>query len=193
MPPKRGANLQGDEGIQMSNQDREVVKNLLQYMTEKCLTGSPEFKAALKHFNITTTYQDRGYSEEDAKFCGRGLYYIVDVNYPDGTIDRSQFGTELEAKEFAAQERAIGDQPEAETTQEFSVYQRADGMQVAVNKEGITCYMRPLQSVKWINAGFQAILDHYWLVQGGVKIWGNSQEIARYKNGVLEVEIITAA
>ncbi|STL18997.1 Uncharacterised protein [Escherichia coli] len=34
----------------MKVQDREVVKNLLQYLTSKNLTGSVEFREALKTF-----------------------------------------------------------------------------------------------------------------------------------------------
>ncbi|EOY3302317.1 hypothetical protein ACP3NQ_004612 [Escherichia coli] len=41
----------------MKVQDREVVKNLLQYLTSKNLTGSVEFREALKHFNVTTVYR----------------------------------------------------------------------------------------------------------------------------------------
>ncbi len=39
----------------MNNQDREVVKALLQKLTESNLVDGDEFKAAIKHFNITTT------------------------------------------------------------------------------------------------------------------------------------------
>lgn len=169
----------------MINQDREVVKKLLQYMTEKCLTGSPEFKAALKHFNITTTYQAHSINPEYAKICGRSLYYFVDAYRPDGSTDRNEFGTELEAKEFAAEEQASGDQPESETVQEFSVYQRNDGLQVAVNTKGVTCYMRPIKGTNWLNAGFQAELLHYSLVDKGVKIWGNSNLTGCFIDGVL--------
>ncbi|WP_256137737.1 hypothetical protein [Escherichia coli] len=56
-------------------QDREVVKNLLQYLTSKNLTGSVEFREALKHFNVTTVYRwENKHSERP---------YVVDVFAPD--------------------------------------------------------------------------------------------------------------
>ena len=55
----------------MKVQDREVVKNLLQYLTSKNLTGSVEFREALKHFNVTTVYRwENKHSERP---------YVVDV------------------------------------------------------------------------------------------------------------------
>ncbi|MCW7419004.1 hypothetical protein OHD37_25570 [Escherichia coli] len=59
----------------MKVQDREVVKNLLQYLTSKNLTGSVEFREALKHFNVTTVYRwENKHSERP---------YVVDVFAPD--------------------------------------------------------------------------------------------------------------
>ena len=86
----------------MNAQDREVVKNLLQYMTHKCLTGSDEFYATLTHFNITTTYC---WTNENAT-----KPYVVDVFYPEcANFERNTFSTKEEAQEFEAQVSAQGD------------------------------------------------------------------------------------
>ncbi|EOZ3847086.1 hypothetical protein ACQLN5_004722 [Escherichia coli] len=52
----------------MKVQDREVVKNLLQYLTSKNLTSSVEFREALKHFNVTTVYRWENKHSADV-FC----------------------------------------------------------------------------------------------------------------------------
>jgi len=83
-------------------QDRTMVKNLLQYMTDKVLTSSPEFAAALEHFSITTTWQGetpRGFDERDRAF-------FVDVFSPDApTGERHTFSSKEEADAFAAERR----------------------------------------------------------------------------------------
>ncbi|MCT4707695.1 hypothetical protein MUA03_17590 [Enterobacteriaceae bacterium H16N7] len=59
-------------------QDRTMVKNLLQYLTDKVLTSSSEFAAALEHFSITTTWQ--GETPRGPDECDRAFF--VDVFSP---------------------------------------------------------------------------------------------------------------
>lgn len=99
----------------MNTQDRAVVKALLQYMTDKCLTGSPEFRAAVKQFAVTTTWYGKDIEhDESAKILGVKHNHFVDVYYPS-RIDahphgeRFKFETKAEADAFAAHERANGD------------------------------------------------------------------------------------
>lgn len=99
----------------MNTQDRAVVKALLQYMTDKCLTGSTEFRVALKHFDITTTYMGQDIERDEfAKVLGIEHNHFVDVLYashidtaPHG--ERFKFKTKEEAVAFAARERTVGD------------------------------------------------------------------------------------
>lgn len=93
----------------MNTQDRAVVKSLLQYMTDKFLTGGDEFRAALKHFNITTTsYQSyEGFTK---------TRHVVMVFAAD-RIDRCphgfrvEFASKEEAEAYETKMRATGDQP----------------------------------------------------------------------------------
>lgn len=100
----------------MNITDRLIVKNLLQSMTDSCLFHSDEFRAALKHFKITTTYAGQQVSDEAAVLLGKEHNHFVDVFYPS-RIDahphgeRFGFKTKAEAEEFAARERTNGDQP----------------------------------------------------------------------------------
>lgn len=100
----------------MNTQDRAVVKALLQYMTERHLTGSEEFRAALKHFNITTTYIDQQVSDEAAALLGKEHNHFVDVFRPS-SIDtqphgeRYWFATKAEAEDLSTCERMSGDEP----------------------------------------------------------------------------------
>ena len=100
----------------MNTQDRAVVKALLQYMTTKCLTGSDEFRAALKHFNVTTAHTGQMVSDECAKVFGHENNYFVDVLSPD-TIDNHPHGlratsnSKAETEAYAADARARGDEP----------------------------------------------------------------------------------
>lgn len=100
----------------MNTQDRAVVKALLQYMTERHLTGSDEFRAALKHFNITTAHTGQMVSDESAKLFGQENNYFVDVFTPD-TIDnhhnglRATSSSKAKAEAYAADARATGDEP----------------------------------------------------------------------------------
>lgn len=92
----------------MNTQDRAVVKALLQYMTNKCLTGSAEFRAALNHFNITTTY------EHTTCHLDGDDEHMVDIFSP-GAASGSQrytFNTRQEAKSYAMDARTLGDEPE---------------------------------------------------------------------------------
>ncbi|EBR3312482.1 hypothetical protein B7I61_21890 [Salmonella enterica] len=76
----------------MNAQDREVVRALLQRLTEKHLTSSPEFAEAIKHFNISTavTYPPRTPSLLDGK-----QVYPMDVYTPE-TIDENPHGIRIE-------------------------------------------------------------------------------------------------
>lgn len=100
----------------MNTQDRAVVKALLQYMATKSLTGSDEFRAALKHFNVTTAHTGQMVSDECAKVFGHDNNYFVDVLSPD-TIDNHPHGlratsnSKAETEAYAADARARGDEP----------------------------------------------------------------------------------
>lgn len=99
----------------MNLQDRAVVKALLQSMTNSCLFHTDEFRAALKHFNITTTYIDQQVSDEAAVLLGKENNHFVDVFRPR-TIDthtlgeRYWFATKAEAEDFATSEGMSCDQ-----------------------------------------------------------------------------------
>lgn len=99
----------------MNTQDRAVVKALLQSMTDSCLFHTDEFRAALKHFNITTTYSGQQVSDEAAELLGKEHNHFVDVFRPR-TIDTHTFGerywfaTKAEAEDLATCERMNGDQ-----------------------------------------------------------------------------------
>ena len=75
----------------MNTQDRAVVKALLQSMTNSCLFHTDEFRAALKHFNITTTYSGQQVSDEAATLLGKEKNHFVDVFYPDN-VDTEPYG-----------------------------------------------------------------------------------------------------
>lgn len=100
----------------MNTQDRAVVKALLQYMTERHLTGSEEFRAAIKHFNVTTAHTGQMVSDDCAKFFASENNYFVDVFTPD-TIDNHPHGlrttsdSKAEAEAYAADASARGDEP----------------------------------------------------------------------------------
>jgi hypothetical protein len=95
----------------MQTNDRAVAKQLLQYLTDHMLYSSDEFRAALKHFNVTTTcLHDRG-EFFSTTFRQR---FLVDVFSP-ATIDKNPYGVRYEfdhweqAKAFSARERAYGE------------------------------------------------------------------------------------
>ncbi|XGI81154.1 hypothetical protein ACED16_05345 [Enterobacter hormaechei] len=69
----------------------------------------------------------------------------------------------------------------------FDIYQRADGIQLAVNADGKAEFIRPFKSANWLNAGFEASLDYYWLVSKGEKIWGRPNRTAVFNDGILTV------
>lgn len=100
----------------MNVTDRLIVKNLLQSMTDNCLTGSDEFRAAVKHFNITTTYVDQQVSDKAAALLGKEHNHFVDVFHPSRIEEhphgeRFWFATKVEADAFSFRERMNGDQP----------------------------------------------------------------------------------
>lgn len=95
----------------MNQQERQAAKSLLQYMADKCLTGSEQFRSAIKQFDIIVTCDhDRG-EFFSTTFDHR---YIVDVFSPL-TIDahpngvRYEFATAAQADEFSKKERTYGD------------------------------------------------------------------------------------
>lgn len=100
----------------MNTQDREVVKALLQSMTDTCLFHSDEFRAALKHFNITTTYTGQDVSDEAAFLLGKEHNHFVNVFRPS-SIDtnphgeRYWFATKAEAEDLSDRESKSYDQP----------------------------------------------------------------------------------
>ncbi|MBH0365753.1 hypothetical protein PL246_09725 [Salmonella enterica] len=67
----------------------------------------------------------------------------------------------------------------------FSIWQRSDGMQLAVNAEGTASFMRPFKQASWLRAGFEANLEYYWLVEKGVSINTQPSEVAFFHDGVL--------
>lgn len=93
----------------MNVKDRSVIKALLQKMTDGLLVDTPEFRTAICHFNIGTTYQcvipgRRGESDfygVDA-FCRDSLEHN-----PHG--QRSMFRTQEEANAYSESIRATGD------------------------------------------------------------------------------------
>lgn len=93
----------------MNTRDRSVIKALLQKMTDGLLVDTPEFRAAICHFNIGTTYQ--------CVIPGRRNgpdFYGVDAFCRDSLEhnshgQRSTFRTQEEADAYAESIRAIGD------------------------------------------------------------------------------------
>lgn len=70
----------------------------------------------------------------------------------------------------------------------YSIYQRADGMQLAVNANGTASFMRPFKQASWLRAGFEANLEYYWLVEKGVEISEPQNSKAFYEEGILKTE-----
>ncbi|EAW8084272.1 hypothetical protein DBN05_000620 [Salmonella enterica subsp. enterica serovar Anderlecht] len=68
----------------------------------------------------------------------------------------------------------------------FSIWQRSDGMQLAVNAEGTASFMRPFKQASWLRAGFEANLEYYWLVEKGVTINETPKLTAYYHDGILD-------
>lgn len=176
----------------MSTEDRQVVKALLQYLTEKGLTGSEQFRAAIKHFNVSTAIT---WAARDVGFLNKELVYEMDVFTPEN-IDSNPHGERRKFKSLGEVEavreevKTSGDEPTEETVQEFDIYQRADGVQLAVNCNGIASFMRPFKNANWLQAGFETNLEYFWLVSQGVKIWGHPNQKAVFIDGVLSVESV---
>lgn len=83
--------------------DRQVVQNLLQAMTDKLLISSTEFVAALTHFDIKTTYQGVKGDPAWAGLFGHKECFYVDVfsaKHPKG--QRYEFDHPDDAAAFAA-------------------------------------------------------------------------------------------
>lgn len=82
--------------------DRQVVKNLLQAMTNKLLISSPEFAATLAHFDIQTTYEGVKGDPNWASLSGKERCFYVDVfcaKHPKGL--RFEFNCPEDAAAFA--------------------------------------------------------------------------------------------
>ncbi|MEH3581429.1 hypothetical protein POW01_20525 [Enterobacter cloacae] len=83
--------------------DRQIITNLLQSLTDRLLVSSPEFAAALSHFDIVTTYQGvKGDPDWAGLFDREGCFY-VDVfsgSHPKGL--RYDFNCPEDASAFAA-------------------------------------------------------------------------------------------
>ena len=93
----------------MNVTDRLIVKNLLQSMTDSCLFHTEEFRAALKHFNVTTTsYHCNEHFIETQHIV---IVFAADRidRYPHGL--RGAFASKEEAEAYEADIRATGDQP----------------------------------------------------------------------------------
>lgn len=93
----------------MNVTDRLIVKNLLQSMTDSCLFHTEEFRAALKHFNVTTTsYHCNEHFIETQHIV---IVFAADRidRYPHGL--RVAFASKEEAEAYEADIRATGDQP----------------------------------------------------------------------------------
>lgn len=70
----------------------------------------------------------------------------------------------------------------------YDIYQRNDGMQLAVNAAGTAVFTRPFKSANWLKAGFEANLEYYWLVNKGIKIRDGANKKAVFIDGVLSIE-----
>lgn len=85
--------------------ERAIVKPLLQHMTELYITNQPEFKAAIVHFNITTTAI---VTDEDEGVTTVIVFSPQSIaNNPHGV--RYEFDTMDQAQHFAMIKRASGD------------------------------------------------------------------------------------
>lgn len=83
--------------------DRNVVKNLLQSLTNKLLISSPEFAAALAHFDIITTYEDVKGNPDLARISGtKGWFYVVVFSAAHPRGQRYEFDCPEESAAFAA-------------------------------------------------------------------------------------------
>ncbi|HCR1107383.1 TPA: hypothetical protein OMU21_004962 [Klebsiella aerogenes] len=71
--------------------EKTTVKALLQRMTDRCLTGSAEFREALKVFGVTTTYSFYTEAHFEELEPEGTAHYFVDVFAPD-TIDAEPHG-----------------------------------------------------------------------------------------------------
>lgn len=83
--------------------DRNVVKTLLQALTNKLLISSPEFAEALAHFEIITTYEGVKGDPDWAGISGAKGWFYVDVfsaAHPKGL--RYEFDCPEESAAFAA-------------------------------------------------------------------------------------------
>lgn len=127
-----------------ANNSREVVKSLLQYLTDKHLVCSGEFRAAIKHFGITTTYH----------FASNGIdeSFFVDVFAPS-IIDhtrtglRLEFNTAEEASTFSKSHRT--DSAACQT-----IFERHDGTQAQLNNRCNITSMRINKNASWIELDY---------------------------------------
>ncbi|EIS4806091.1 hypothetical protein ACSD30_000767 [Escherichia coli] len=127
--------------------------------------------------NMTVT-RGTGYDEDNIPLCGKGLFYWVDVKGSTDMDGHHEFGTEREVIELI---------DELIPAPLYNVYQRADGIQIAVNINGTACFMRPFKQAAWLRTGFEAKLEYYWLVDKQVSISDTPNLMAHFDNGRLEV------
>lgn len=126
--------------------------------------------------NTMTINRGTSHNEEYAMVCGTGRYYWVDVIGSKGMDGYHEFGTKEEADELINQ---LSPDPV------YDIYQRNDGVQIAVNAEGTTCFMRPFKQAAWLRAAFEANLEYYWKVAKDVTINNVRNEIISFQDGIL--------
>ncbi|ECE0486519.1 hypothetical protein KX75_20330 [Salmonella enterica subsp. enterica] len=90
--------------------EREAVKNLLQYLTDHSLVSCDEFAEVMKIFNITTTWISDEMTGQWAGALGKKGRFLVDVYSPlNPGGERFEFDSPQEAAQFSALQRRIGD------------------------------------------------------------------------------------
>lgn len=126
--------------------------------------------------NTPAVISGKGYNEEYAQACGQGVFHWVKVQGSQGMDGYHEFGTKAEVDELV---NFLTPAPI------YRVYQRADGMQLAVSAEGTASFMRPFKQASWLRAGFEANLEYYWLVEKSVSINTQPSEVVFFHDGVL--------
>lgn len=83
--------------------DRDAVKALLQALTSKLLISSPEFAAALAHFDITTIYEGvKGDPDWAGLFGHKGCFFVDVFSAANPKGLRYDFDCRQDAEAFAA-------------------------------------------------------------------------------------------
>lgn len=86
----------------MTTDQRNTLKALLQYLTDKCLNSSPEFTAVAEAFEIATAWK-----HEHAGF--NGTRYFLDTFLPGRKSQRLEFATAEERELVVAETCTYGD------------------------------------------------------------------------------------